>query len=148
MPDFIVMRHGEAEPPGVDPERGLTGDGRADAVSAAERIAADGVRVDRTVHSGKKRAAETASILHGRIGTAGEPEVLAGLHPGDAVENAALEMEKSQVGMAVVGHLPHLGRLVARLLGDGGEPILRTAEAIHLRRTGAGWEWVRAYPPA
>ena len=147
MPDFIVMRHGEANPPGADPERGLTDDGRADAARTAERIAGGGVRVDRIVHSGKKRAAETAEILHRRIGSSGEPEVLAGLHPGDAVENAAGEMEKSRVGMAVVGHLPHLGRLIARLLDWEKEPHLRTAEAVHLRRTEAGWEAVRVYSP-
>ncbi|MBN1826612.1 MAG: phosphohistidine phosphatase SixA [Candidatus Eisenbacteria bacterium] len=147
MPDFIIMRHGEAHPPGVDPERGLTGVGREAAVRTAERLAADGVRVDRTLHSGKKRAAETAEILHRRIGNGGEPEVLAGLRPGDAVEGAILEMQKSAVGLAVVGHLPHLGRMIARLLGGDGEPTLRTAEAVHLRRTGDTWKTIRVYPP-
>jgi len=145
MTDFIVMRHGEAHAPGVDPERGLTEDGREDASRTAGRIAADGVRIERIVHSGKKRAAMTAEILAGRIGMEGKTEVLAGLHPNDAVDAVAAEMDRSAMNLAVVGHLPSVGRLIARLLGREEGPIIRTAEAIHLRRTGGVWEAVRFY---
>jgi broad specificity phosphatase PhoE len=82
-----LVRHGEAKPKEVDPERGLTAAGRREVEAVARSVAGAAAGVPRIWHSGKRRAAETAEILAQFLSTPHEaaPESRArqGLDPDD-----------------------------------------------------------------
>ena len=115
----MVVRHGPAEDRGPDlPDeaRSLTPRGRLRMRRVARALDARGLAVDRLLHSPLLRAVETADTLRRLV--RGETEVCPGLAgtPDEALL-AALVGER----VAVVGHEPWLGQLVAWLVvGDPG----------------------------
>lgn len=137
-----LVRHGEAASEAEDPARPLTARGR----EAVERVArhAAGCRLPVTAirHSGLLRARQTAEIFGAYLRPPGGVEAVAGLRPNDDPEAAAALCEGSPEGLMLVGHLPHLGRLAARLvLGRGGRELLRLepAAVAVLERGETGW---------
>ena len=143
--DVYLMQHGEAVSAEVDPDRPLTPEGIAHVSAVAAHAAACGVRVDRVVHSGKTRAAQTAAILAGALGC---PDVLAahGLKPNDDVVAAGLALihRDAPGSLALVGHLPFLDRLASLLVTGNPEASVvafRNAGLVHLvpRAAAAGY---------
>ena len=115
------MQHGEATSKEADPERPLTDAGRATVERIAARVAPLGLRVDRLYHSGVLRARQTAEVLARHLGAEGRVEQREGLEPLDPVEPVARWLLDEAVsggdrGVALVGHLPFLDRLAARLV--------------------------------
>jgi phosphohistidine phosphatase len=132
--DLYLMQHGEATAENVDPARPLTEAGQATVRRVAERAAAAGVRVDACVHSGKLRAEQTAQILFGAVGAVGAvgagdgPQARDGLAPNDPVAPTAewLRGLGPDDAVAVVGHLPFLGRLASTLIaGNEGAEVIQ-----------------------
>jgi phosphohistidine phosphatase len=129
--DLYLMQHGEATAENVDPARPLTEAGKATVRRVAERAAAAGVRVDACVHSGKLRAEQTAQILFGAVGAVGAgdgPQARDGLAPNDPVAPTAewLRGLGPDDAVAVVGHLPFLGRLASTLIaGNEGAEVIQ-----------------------
>lgn len=147
MPNVILMRHGHAMPVELDMERGLSETGKLETVYVADLMATDGLRVDLVLHSGKKRALETARILAERIGPEASLERRAGLFPHDDVGEVTAELAGAEADTAVVGHLPHLEYLIARLLGGEKTGTLGTSHAVHLVRKEGVWSLVGRYAP-
>ena len=119
--DLYLMQHGQATTETEDPERPLTDAGRAAVQRVAKRARAADVRISGCLHSGKLRAEQTAQLLVREIG--GEPSVEArpGLAPNDPVVPVAqwLRAETEHQSLALVGHMPFLGRLASLLVvGD------------------------------
>jgi phosphohistidine phosphatase len=122
---IYLVQHGLAEPKDVDPDRPLSEEGRRDVQRLAELLGRSGIRVRHTVHSGKTRAAQTASLLAEHLLPADGPRPHAGLNPNDPVEPMAAEVEQWSADTLVVGHLPFLGRLVSLLVtGDPDRPTI------------------------
>jgi len=131
--ELFLIRHGIAMPGSAvlpDADRPLTPQGRerfAQAVMGLQRL---GVRLDRLYHSPWLRAVETAALL---------TPVL----DGEAVSNAALARPPSQallediVGerVALVGHQPWMGELLAWLIA-AGQP---DASGFAFKRGGVAW---------
>jgi phosphohistidine phosphatase len=144
-----LVRHGEAKPKEVDPERGLTAAGRREVEAVARSVAGAAAGVPRIWHSGKRRAAETAEILAQFLSTPHEaaPESRArqGLDPDDPVAPVAEELSGSETDVALVGHLPFLARLAAQLLGlDAARAGLlgfQPASVLCLERAEVGELW-------
>jgi phosphohistidine phosphatase len=147
MAEVVIMRHGHAMPTETDPDRGLSETGRYDSIYVADQLAAEGVRVQRILHSGKKRAAETAEILTERVGRGASVEKRSGLDPNDTTEAIAAELAAAPDNIAIVGHLPHLEILLVRLLGKERAPRLGTSSAVHIARDGESWTLVGRYAP-
>lgn len=110
------MRHAEAEAVGAggDAARALSARGRAQALAAAEGLRSLGIALDRILASPLRRAQETAALLapalgHPPIETA---PVLDGGAPPEALL-AALGACGDEERVALVGHMPVLGALVA-----------------------------------
>jgi len=125
--DLYLMQHGEARPEAVDPARPLTEAGRVAVRRVAERARAAGVRVDVCVHSGRLRAEQTAQILAGVLGSVNGPEPRAGLAPNDPIAPTAqwLRGFGPDDAVAVIGHLPFLGRLAGLLIaGDENAEVI------------------------
>ncbi len=71
---------------------------------------------------------------------------MTGLLPEDDPDVAAAELELAAAPLMLVGHLPHLARLTAALVGDPEVERIHfaPATAVGLRRGPDGWqlEWV------
>lgn len=114
-----LVQHGIPVPKEKNPDRPLSERGRYDVERAAVFLQKAGVRVGAVYHSGKTRAEQTAEILAQRLCAAGDAFQRKGLSPLDDVEDIAQYIAELEDDLMIVGHLPHLSRLVSRLvLGD------------------------------
>lgn len=116
MPLYLVQ-HGAAKSEAEDPQRGLTEEGRRTVERLAEFLLPQGLSLERIEHSEKLRARQTAEILAARLRPAAGMKQIAGMAPNDDVEPMLARLEKESKNVLLVGHLPYLSRLVARLLG-------------------------------
>jgi phosphohistidine phosphatase len=125
---IYLVRHGVAAEQGPDypndDDRPLTGDGiermRVQAVGLRELR----VQLDRVLTSPLVRAAQTAEILASELGCTAPLVTVDALGPGgryDAVM-AALGRLGSDRSVALVGHMPSIGEIAARLIG-AREPL-------------------------
>jgi phosphohistidine phosphatase len=143
-----LVRHGEANSKDVDPERHLSGRG-ADQVRqiATDAVSDLGVRPALVVHSGNARARETAEIWSGLIGA--DTAEGDGLAPNDDPSIWATRLEAEADDVMLVGHLPHLERLVGLLVtGDADAAVagFPAGGLVGLERTGDGWVVSAARP--
>jgi len=143
-----LVRHGEAKSENVDPERHLTSRGITEVTQIAkEAVEQLGVRPDRIVHSGKARAAQTAEIWAGLVGA--DAAGTDGLSPNDDPANWAARLAAEDDDMMLVGHLPHLERLVGLLVtGDPDRAVagFPAGGFVGLERADGGWNVVIARP--
>jgi len=112
MPIYFVQ-HGVAVPEEVDSNRPLSADGRREVEAVAAHLRKVGISVKKVCHSGKTRAKETAQILARQIGD-GKLYEVPGMNPNDPVAEFAAGLKEDNV--MVVGHLPHLVKLVSYLV--------------------------------
>ena len=124
---LYIVRHGEAKPKDVDPERGLTDPGRTNVTNMAAWAGAAGIRVDAIRHSGKLRAEQTAVIFAEHLGAQAVPA--GGLAPNDDVTDIAKAIESETGDIMLVGHLPFLERLAGQLIAGGAHRGGVTLEA-------------------
>ena len=115
---LYLVQHGEAYAKDVDPERPLTDRGVQDVERLAAFLARAGVRVERVIHSGKRRAAQTAERLSRAIAPGVEPEASGLIDPNDNPKAFDWQSESWGQDCLVVGHLPFMARLVSHLLID------------------------------
>jgi phosphohistidine phosphatase len=114
---LYLIRHGKTLSKEEDPKRALSEAGQVEINKLAQFLARQqdvGVKV--VLHSGKRRAEQTAEIIAGKMSS--EPRVMEAnnLEPNADVEvwlDRARVMEESAM---VVGHLPHIASLTSRLL--------------------------------
>jgi phosphohistidine phosphatase len=124
---LYIVRHGEAKPKDVDPERGLTDAGRTNVTDMAAWAATAGIRVDAIRHSGKLRAQQTAVIFAEHLGAQAVPAI--GLAPNDDVADLAKAIESEPDDIMLVGHWPFLERLAAQLVAGNAHSSVVTLEA-------------------
>src|SRR5581483_1401215 len=114
-----LVRHGEAKSAEVDPEPGLTDAGIDRVRRVASRAVGDlDVRPARIFHSEKARARQTAEIWAELTGVAAEQAN--DLAPNDDPVKWATRLETEGEDVMLVGHLPHVERLVGLLVS--GDP--------------------------
>jgi phosphohistidine phosphatase len=145
--DLFLVRHGAAKPEYDDPRRPLTDDGRAGVEKVACAAAARNIGVVEILHSDKLRAKETAGIIARVLSPARSIREISGLSPEDDPLIAKAEIEAGAEPVMLVGHLPHLSRLVALLLtGDSENTVVDFSPAtmVCLTRTRGAWSlsWV------
>jgi phosphohistidine phosphatase len=113
---LYLVQHGEACGKDIDPERPLTEQGKADINRLAVFLRKAGVKVERVIHSGKLRAAQTAERLVNAVAPGITLEVSEHINPNDdPAEFARLSFMWEQDTM-VIGHLPYLAKLVSQLV--------------------------------
>jgi len=147
---LYLVQHGEAVAESIDPERPLSLLGRTVVEQVATWAAQRGVEVDQIRHSGKLRAAQTATIFAEKLGPREGVCVQAGLAPNDDVRPVAKDLAVESAALMLVGHLPFLSRLAGFLLaGEGERPLLqfRNAGLVGLVRDGEQWSISCVIPP-
>jgi phosphohistidine phosphatase len=99
------------------------------------------VHVAEIRHSGLTRARETAEILAASLAPRGGVHAATGLAPEDDPAIVAAELELTDAPIMLVGHLPHLARLTAALVGDAVTERISfaPATAVALLRHADGW---------
>ena len=143
-----LVRHGEAVSSGVDPERPLSKEGRADVRKVASFIEPLNITVEHIWHSSKLRAAQTAEILADSVKVEKNCSAHENLGPNDDVKNIADELEAYNTNLMVVGHLPFLAYLASLLVSgkDVADVVAFDAGAIAClnRRDPGRWqiEWM------
>jgi phosphohistidine phosphatase len=121
---LYLVQHGKNEPKSVDPQKGLSPEGRQEVARIGEVAAGYGVRVDRIVHSGMRRAAQTAEILAQYLKPSRGAAFMEGIKPLDDVVPVA-DGFAWDVNIMIVGHLPFLERLVSHLILGSDRPVFR-----------------------
>ncbi len=142
---IYLVRHAEAAAPHGETEPVLTANGLRQAQSAAESAVRAGVRVERIVHSGKRRAEQTAEILARSLAPRAGVSKMEGLSPNDDVFAVARFIEDQELPLILVSHLPMLDRLVAVLVAGDPEQTLvgfTTAQMVCLEGEEGEWRIV------
>jgi phosphohistidine phosphatase len=88
------------------------------------------------MHSGKRRAEQTAEILAAALG--GTLEARAGLGPNDPTAAIAREAGTWEDDVMLVGHLPFMAKLASRLTADhedAGMAAFRPGAVVCLERS-------------
>ncbi len=123
--------------------RPLSERGRAAVLLVADEAARRGVKPHAIWHSGKLRARQTAEafwkVCHPLAALTAER----GLQPADPPEWIRDRLFGEARDLMLVGHMPHLERLL-RLMTGGGEPTTVTGFPLHgmiaLEPDGDGWK--------
>ena len=118
---LILVHHGEAVGPDVDPRRPLSPSGREAVERLAQFAAARGVKPAVVWHSGKLRAKETAEAFWRACNPFAEFSATRDLQPDDPPEWMRDRLRGETRDILIGGHYPHLPRLLALLLPGGSD---------------------------
>lgn len=123
--ELVVIRHAiavERTPEMVDADRQLTDRGRRRFKQVVRGLRALDLRIDRILSSPWRRAAETADLALPLLRAGGSAAVCAHLTQSPRTELLSAIAEAAVPRVAVIGHEPWLGELIA---------LLTTGEARH-----------------
>ncbi len=141
---LLLLHHAAAVDPRQDARRPLSAAGAAMAGRVAGELAAQGFLPEAIWHSGKLRAKQTAEALWLAGDHRAEIAAVRGLQPSDPPAWMADRLVGETRPIAVVGHMPHLPALLARLTarsrtGQVGFPL---HGGVGLVPDGTGWREV------
>ncbi len=146
---LFLIRHGKARKGGPDRLRPLTQRGIRETRAAAQFLKRMRIEPVAIWHSDRVRAVQTARILKELAPKQGLIEQ-AEMGPDDSVGRITRLIRRARGELIIVGHLPHLGKLVANLI-DG-----KKARDVHqvsprtivvLRKEGRKWSIDAVIPP-
>ncbi|HEV8291113.1 MAG TPA: phosphohistidine phosphatase SixA [Tepidisphaeraceae bacterium] len=146
---LYLVRHGKARKGGNDRLRPLTRRGIRETRAAAQFLKRMRIQPVAIWHSNRVRAVQTARILEELAPKHGLIEQ-AEMGPDDSVGRITQLIRRARGELIIVGHLPHLGKLVAKLIDR------KKAKDIHqvspstivaLRKKGRNWLIDAVIPP-
>lgn len=120
---LYLVHHADAVPPSVDAQRPLSGLGRAHADLLASRAAVRGVHPDVIWHSGKLRARQTAEAFWRACNPLAGLSAIRGMQPADPPSWIRDQVVREARAVMLVGHIPHLPRLLALLVTGREDPM-------------------------
>ena len=118
---LLLVHHGDAVGPGIDPMRPLSSTGRAATERLAAAAALRGTKPDAVWHSGKLRARQTAELFWKACNPLAAFSAQHGLQPDDPPRWMRDQLVGETRSILIAGHMPHLPRLLAALLGKREE---------------------------
>ncbi len=122
---IYLVQHGKSRPKEEDPRKSLTSEGEDEVGRIAQTAGAYNVQTRIIIHSGKKRAAQTAEIMSDFLKPAQGIETWENLNPMDDALPWAEKIEGHDRIM-LVGHLPFLERLTNFLVaGDPENRVIK-----------------------
>lgn len=111
---LYLVQHGLSHNRDVDQARGLSPDGLETTERIADVAKQYKIKVNRIIHSGKKRARQTAGILGKYLDPREGVSEVSGLAPLDNVQTFAASLHPD-AHLMIAGHLPFLQNLVSFL---------------------------------
>ena len=138
---IYLVQHGEACAKEVDPDRPLTDQGKADIERLAAFLKRAGIQVERVIHSGKLRAAQTAELLAHAMAEGVELESCSLINPNDNPSTFDWQSDSRDRDTLVVGHLPFMAKLVSHLLIEDENRLItawQPGSIVCLQREDAG----------
>lgn len=143
---IYLVRHGEAVLEAVDPLKPLSEKGRKEVKRTADFLEGIGVRCPLFIHSGKKRAEQTAQILQQTLNPQAKMIAKEFLGPLDRVDPIYQEISQMSEDFILVGHMPFLGKLAAKFITGREEDeiaVFKTAGVAALEKSSThGWQLV------
>ncbi len=143
---LYLVHHGEAVPPGVDPQRPLSGGGSASVKQLAEKAAKQGAKPAVVWHSGKLRARQTAEAFWRACNALADVSAARGLQPDDPPDWIAEKLAGEASAddprdIMLVGHMPHIQRLLGLLVAgtNDGTMTFPAHGFVALEPKGHGW---------
>src|SRR5262245_20151133 len=120
---LLLVHHGDAVGPEVDPQRPLSERGRAAVERLAADVAARGARPAVVWHSGKLRAKQTAEAFWRACNPFAEFSATRDLQPEDPPDWMRDRLRAEPRDLLIAGHYPHMPRLLELLVpGAPGFP--------------------------
>jgi phosphohistidine phosphatase len=113
---LILVHHGDAVGPDVDPQRPLSARGRFTVGQLASSAAAKGVKPAVIWHSGKLRAKQTAEAFWRACNPFAEFSATRDLQPDDPPDWMRDRLRGESRDVLIAGHYPHLPGLLAKLV--------------------------------
>jgi phosphohistidine phosphatase len=111
---LFLVQHGKNHPKEIDPDQGLSEEGRAEVKRIAEVAKSYKIKIKEIRHSGKKRARETAEIFAEILKVKKPVDQMDGLKPMNNVVPIAKKMGVKK-NVMLVGHLPFMERITSYL---------------------------------
>lgn len=121
---LYVVQHGEAVPKQRDPDRPLSEKGIADIERLTDFMKHAEISVHRIYHSGKTRSLQSAETLVRGVRLQGDLEQCDALNPSDPPDIFIKQIIERREDVLVVGHLPHVSKLVSALVTRGHGPAV------------------------
>jgi phosphohistidine phosphatase len=113
----VLVHHADAVSPAVDTQRPLSVVGLAQADSVAARAKAAGAAPAEIWHSGKLRARQTGEACLRACNPFAAFRMVRGLLPEDPAEMMKIQLDAETRDVMLVGHMPNIAGLAARLAG-------------------------------
>src|SRR5947209_496686 len=113
---LLLVHHGHAVGPEVDARRPLSAVGIAGVERVGAHAAARGAKPQVVWHSGKLRAKQTAEAIWRACNPLAELSATRDLQPDDPPQWMRDRLRGETRDVALVGHFPHLPRLLALLV--------------------------------
>lgn len=112
---LYLMRHGEALSAHIDPECGLTDNGKVKIESVAKHLHKQGLIFQQVFHSKKKRAQQTAEIMTRIISPGIKPTLLNNIAPNDDPNLILSDINCWKEDTLITSHLPFVPNLMTLL---------------------------------
>jgi phosphohistidine phosphatase len=109
---IYLVQHGISVSKEINPDPGLSEQGRSDVQRIADVAASYHILPERIKHSGKQRAKETAEIFKKTLNVKTRLSQINGIKPLDDAAEFALTLDGND-SLMIIGHLPFLERLTA-----------------------------------
>jgi phosphohistidine phosphatase len=120
---LYLVQHGKSLPREQDPDQGLSREGAADVERMAGVAKGYSVHVSGIVHSGKKRARQTAEIFAALLNPETGIREREGINPLDDVTAIAPSLRTDE-NIMLVGHLPFMERLTSFLVAGSTDRLV------------------------
>ena len=146
---LILVHHGDAVGPEVDPQRPLSPKGRLAVEGLASSVAARGVKPTVIWHSGKLRAKQTAEAFWRACNPFAEFSATRDLQPEDSPDWMRDRLRAEPRDVLIAGHYPHLPGLLAKLVPGSRAFPKNGVVALVSEDDGETWteEWRLESPP-
>ena len=144
--DVFLVSHGESRPENEDPAKSLSDRGRSDVSLVAGHLSSMGLKPSKIYHSDKLRSKQTAEILYDVVKPKHGIEEVKGIAPVDDLNIAEALISGANESIMIVGHLPHLGNLLSKLIiGDREEKLLKFDPGTVVCITSNDGSWIIAW---
>jgi phosphohistidine phosphatase len=135
-----LVQHGDALPKEKDPERHLSEVGIRETRKIGEFLSKKGIKIDKIFHSNKRRAIMTAHILSKALDVDDVNEA-GGLAPLDDPSSWVKTLMETDKNVMIVGHLPHLSKLLSMLLKVDTEVVKFRYSSVLCLERGDDYKW-------